>query len=344
MSANTAEKPEAEPRAARNQGAPSDEPSNVLVCIDETDAWKASIPHALAVASSFGGEVVLVKVIETPENGTAQLDPVDWEIRIRKARTNLENLAKEYTTPECAVKTRTLEGNMIEQLCACASQKPQDITAVSGSGGTKSWTSRHNMARLVDFDIGSVLMIPPNVALSKQQTYRRIFVPLDGSPVAESAIPKAVALAKAHKSELVICHIMPDPGITVIGPSDEGSVSLQRQVRQRNRQTGKDYLSRVGGRVKDAGVPVTTVFIEGADARRSLLQAARKHAADLIVMASHGQGAQPDVPAGHVASFVLDHSTIPVLMVRKQYRNGDAHAFKDVRSSGVRVPTNSNNG
>jgi nucleotide-binding universal stress UspA family protein len=344
VSANISHRPEAAARASDKQAGAADGASDVLVCIDETDAWKRAIPHARAVASAFGGEVVLVTVIETRENGRSQLDPVDWEIRKRRARTNLQNLAKEYATSECGIKTRTLEGNTIDQLCACASQRPQDITTVAGRGGTASLASQSHLAHVVDIDIGSVLMVPPDAEMPKGGKYRRIFVPLDGSPLAESAIPNAVALARSHEAELLLCHMMPDPGITVIGPSDESAEALQMQIRQRNMRTGKAYLKRIGGRVKDAGVQVKTVFVDSADVRRSLLEAARMHASDLIVMASHGQGGQPDVPTGHVAGFILHHSTIPVLMVRRQQGNGNTHAFSGVHSNGIRVPSKTNNG
>lgn len=167
MTEKTSEKPDPAPGVLDKPGTAFDGSCDVLVCIDETGAWRGSILHAQAVASSFGGKVVLVKVIETPEQGMPQPDPVDWEIQKRMARTKLKNLAKEYSTPECAVEIRTLEGNLIDQMCACASQKPHDITAVSGNGGAKGRTFRHNMRRLVDFDIGPVLLTPPNVELSK---------------------------------------------------------------------------------------------------------------------------------------------------------------------------------
>lgn len=344
MPAKTFEQPDFASRDIKAPGAPSDESPDVLVYVDETESCKSSIPHAIAVASSFGGKVILVKVLETQENGSMPIDPVDWEIRKQTARTDLENLVKKYSMPECVVKIRTLEGNLIDQLCACASQKPQDIIAVSRNDSTEGLRSRHSMRHLVDFDIGSVLLIPSNVSASNPQKYKRIFVPLDGSPLAESAIPKAVAIAKAHDAEVLICHIMPDPGITVIGPLDKTAAALHKQVWLRNSQTGKDYLKRIASRLKDSKVPVKTVFVDLGDVRRSLLETADKHSANLIVIASHGQSAQSDVPSGHVASFVLDHSTIPVLMVRKQHRNVDAHTFSDVRSSGLRVPAKTNNG
>ena len=344
MPAKTFDQPDFASRNIKTPGAPSDEPPDALVCVDETEACKGAIPHAIAIASSFGGEVILVKVLETRENGSRPLDPVDWEIRKKTARTDLENLVKKYSTPGCAIKIETLEGNLIDQLCARAPQKPQNIIAVSRNDSTEGLRSPHNMRHLVDLVIGSVLLIPSNFDESNPQRYKRIFVPLDGSPLAESAIPKAVAIAKAHDAEVVICHIMPDPGITVIGPSDKTAAALHKQIWQLNSRTGKDYLERIGSRIKDSKVPVTTVFVDSGDVRRSLLETARKHSADLIVIASHGQSAQSDVPSGHVASFVLDHSTIPVLMVRKQHINVDAHTFSDVRSSGVRVPAKTNNG
>ena len=321
-----------------------DETSDVLVCVDDTDAWKSTIPHAQAIASSFGGKVVLIKVFERSGSGAPPIDPVDWEIRKRSSRSNLEKLAEDYSTSECEVCIKIVEGNLIDQLCACATQNPQDITAVLRNGHKNGWRARSRFGHMLDLDIGSVLMIPPDLKSAVPTKYNRIFVPLDGSKLAEAAIPSAISIAKAHGAEVLICHVTPDIGITVIGPSDEADRALQEQIRKRNRQTGKGYLKRIGSTLKDCGVPVSTVFIENGDVRRSLLDAAREHGADLLVIASHGQSGQTDVATGHVTGFILDHSTNPVLMVRKQRLTEEAHAFSDVKSSGIRVPNKMNDG
>jgi nucleotide-binding universal stress UspA family protein len=330
--------------ASTTQGKSYDATSDVLVCVDDTDAWKSSVPHAQAIAASFGGKVVLIKVFERSGSGAAPIDPVDWEIRKKSSKSDLEKLAENYSTPECEVCIKIVEGNLIDQLCACATQNPQDITVLLRSGHMNGWRARSRLGHLVDLDIGSVLMIPPDVKSAEPTKYDCIFVPLDGSKLAEAAIPSAIAIAKAHSGEVLICHVTPDTGVTIIGPSDEDSRALQEQIQKRNRKTGKGYLKRIGGTLRDCGVPISTVFIEKGDVRRSLLDAAREHGADLLVIASHGQSGQTDVATGHVTGFILDHSAIPVLMVRKQHLTEEAHAFSDVKSSGVRVPNKMNDG
>ena len=346
VSATSSGKEDPDASVSKAHGKSSDEKSDVLVCVDEADAdaWKTSVHHAQAIASSFGGQVVLIKVFERPESGVAPIDPVDWEIQKRSARSDLEKLAENCSTPECEVSIKTVEGDLIDQLCACATQNPQDITVLLRNGHMNGWRARSRIAHLVDLDIGSVLMIPPDVKSAEPTKYDRIFVPLDGSKLAEAAIPSAISIAKAHSAEVLICHVTPDIGITVIWPSDDADRALQEQIRKRNRQTGKGYLKRIGSTLKDCGVPVSTVFIENGDVRRSLLDAAREHGADLLVIASHGQSGQTDVATGHVTGFILDHSTIPVLMVRKQHLTEEAHTFSDVKSSGVRVPNKMNDG
>lgn len=320
------------------------EASNVLVCVDDDESWKGSVRHAIAVASSFGGSVVLIKVFEPPNGRVNPLDPVDWEIRKRSVRTDLENFAKDHASPECAVTLETLEGDLVDQLCACATRHAGGIVVVRGPGVENGWTERSRINRLVDLDVGSVLMIPADAGSAEPPRFKRILVPLDGSKLGETALPAAVAVARAHDAEIFLCHITPDPATTFVGPPDEDTVALQERIRQRNRETGKDYLKRMAGRLKSSGVPVSVLLIEGGDARRSLLEAARGHAADLLVMASHGQSGHPDVPTGHVTGFILDHATIPVLMVRKQHQTERKHTHSGVRSRGVRVPAKTNNG
>ena len=183
-------------------------------------------------------------------------------------------------------------------------------------------------------------MVPGEAFTTAPTRYSCVFVSLDGSSAAESVIPNAAAIAKAQNARLVVCHVVPDPRSINIGLQDQELEDLQVRLVQRAKKVGQEYLNRIKDMLKGYGPTAATMMIIEGDARHSLLNAIREEGGDLLVMASHGQGMNPDLPSGHVASFILDHAEIPVLMVRPQRKPGDAHVYSDPVSRGTRPPSN----
>ncbi|WP_296424527.1 universal stress protein [Yoonia sp.] len=349
MSSATASAPMSttpEPSCTNHDNRP---PADLLVCIDENQLCAGVIPHALTMATAFGGKVVLLHVVESAKPRAANhLDPVDWEIRRREARARLSDLAQHYQTSDSEIEICILEGHATDQICARASEKAGDITVISGQhddGRHDTDTAQHiyasNVARrVIEADIGSVLMVPRSAFAQTPQTYSQILVPLDGSSIAESALPKAVRLAKAQKATLTICHVTAQPDMPQIGPPDDEVDRLQGRLMQRARQVGRHYLNTVKDALHDCGISVKTAIVEGDDVRRALIETVNRRNVDLLVMASHGQSGYTDVPSGHVTSYVLDHAQVPVLMVRQQHRTNGSHIVTDAKSKGVRPPSN----
>ncbi|MSU91761.1 hypothetical protein GE300_19465 [Rhodobacteraceae bacterium 2CG4] len=312
--------------------------AGVIVCVDVGHDPRAMIGHAQAVAEAFGVGVVLVSVIETHGTGAKAIDPLDWEIRRREVSTHLAYLAKEFSSEDCEIGVLVLEGQPADQICNCAKKGHHDILVMSRGSGEERWRTSKVARGVMASGVGAVLMVPAESTAKTFKGYNRVFVPLDGSSLAESAIPKAIRLARTHRSELVLCHVTPEPVLTEIGPVDSETVALKDRISQHNRRVGQCYLDRAKHSLKDAGVPVSARLVTGGDARRMLVEAIAEEIADIVVMASHGKSAHADVAVGDVAGFILDRSAVPVLMVRQTGKRKDNHIFRNARSEGVRHP------
>jgi len=314
---------------------------DVLLCVSEPRVSVQTIPHAQAVAEAFGGQVVLLHVVEPPANGTTPVDPVDWDIRRREMAKQLNCLARKFETPLRKIDVQILDGQCVEQTSAYVADRPHDIVAASRQSSTARWHLGELTRGVMASDRASILMIPANAPKLQEQSYTKVFVPLDGSARAESALPKAARLANAAQADLVLCNVTPPPGLTTTGVMDREVIDLMEKVTLRNKRVGQKYLTRIQNNMSDCGVPVSTRVVVGDDVRRSLIKAISEEGADFIVMASHGQSGHMDVPAGDVASFILEQSAIPVLMVRQPIKPRDEHVFVDVVSEGARLPAQS---
>ena len=311
----------------------------IIIGMRDPQSADRLMSQGIALANAFDGDVILLHAMETRNNGTFPVDPVEWDIHRRDIESLLGTCAKEYEQPDRNIGTHILEGSHPEQINAFMIAQPKDTIVVLGDGQSlPQETGKFAQAVLVSSRV-SILRVPSNGPRRKGSGYARILVPIDGSSRAESVLPRALKLARAEKSELILCFVTPPSGVAEIGVGDDEAAALRKQVTERNTRIGKSYLDGITNRLSDAGVPISTQTVVGEDARRLLLHVAKEQMADLIIIASHGQSGHSDVPAGDVASFIFKRSGIPVLMLRQSMKPAEEHAFGGTTSDGVRKPT-----
>ena len=144
--------------------------------------------------------------------------------------------------------------------------------------------------------------------------YRRILLPLDGSTVAEHALPHAIAVAKQFQAELILLKVIePPPGETILSTkNEEFSETWSEHVARR-------YLGRIATQVHQQGVLVNVVTVKGSAAEK-IVQFAEKADVDMIAMSTHARSGLDKLVLGSVTEGVLHTTDIPVLAVHPVLR------------------------
>jgi nucleotide-binding universal stress UspA family protein len=137
--------------------------------------------------------------------------------------------------------------------------------------------------------------------------FTKILVPLDGSAMAEEALPMAVGLARAHGATLLLLRAAEASTFPGVDPTEA-------QVKVTTEADG--YLGAVSARLAADGIAsVETSVWYGAPAY-GIVEGARVAKADLIVMTTHGRSGLGRLILGSVAEAVLRGTTTPILVVR----------------------------
>jgi len=158
--------------------------------------------------------------------------------------------------------------------------------------------------------------------------YKRILVPLDGSKLAECALPHVEQLANGCGTEEVILISVTEQvqGRTQAPEAQEIYYSTDRPEFQRTGSEmtvtfGKEekqaqrYLDRIAKKLDARGIKVRTEVLLWPPAE-AIASYAEDSGADIIVMSSHGRSGPSRWAYGSVADKVLRSSCIPVLMIR----------------------------
>jgi nucleotide-binding universal stress UspA family protein len=165
-----------------------------------------------------------------------------------------------------------------------------------------------------------------------QKMYKKILVPLDGSKLAEAALPHVEELVRGCDTEEVILVSVTErvQGYRAVKGSAEPLVlsgggwgsaiqpPLQRLVPEafgKKEKQAQKYLDRIARKLEAKGINVSTEVLLWKPAE-AIVDYANQSGCDLIVMASHGRSGPSRWAHGSVADKVLRSSCIPVLMVR----------------------------
>jgi len=158
--------------------------------------------------------------------------------------------------------------------------------------------------------------------------YKKIIVPLDGSKLAESALPHAEELAKGcGAGEVILISVTEQVRARTRAPeAQELHHSTDRPEFQRagadtivtfgkKQRQAERYLGRIAEKLESKGVKASTQVLLWPPAE-AIASYAKENGADIIVMSSHGRSGLSRWAYGSVAEKVLRSSCVPVLMVR----------------------------
>ncbi len=321
---------------------------HVCVCIDGSPVSNRIIPHGLAIARAFGASLSVLHVLEPQHrDGTlTSANPLEWEMQRTDARGYLDGISAEYGSPELPIKTVLLEGRVAEEICGWAASHHVDLTVLCshGASGRTDWSLASTAKKLIEGLSGPTLLVPAGVLEEppkREAIYERILLPLDASPRAESALPLAVRLAGMHGSELVLVHAVPVPELTRPAPLDEEELELERRLIDRNTRVGESYLAQLAERLIDQGLRVSTVLVHD-HVRFELLRCINGERPNLIVVSGRGRSGHTEVRLGSVTSFLLEHATAPILIVRESADARESLMPKRRDSESVRLPSLAN--
>lgn len=147
--------------------------------------------------------------------------------------------------------------------------------------------------------------------------FKRILVPLDGSELAEKALPYAEALAQKFGAELILLRVLLMMPEVVGGP--HGMIFHGRPTQDRHNVNTcvNTYLKGVMKPLREMHLlPARTVVLESPSAGEAIIDLACQERVDLIVMSTHGRSGLSRLVYGSVANKVLQHAPCPVFLVK----------------------------
>jgi nucleotide-binding universal stress UspA family protein len=289
--------------------------SSILVPLDGSQRAECALQIAEEVAQQLGAPLVLARVVPvTPVPFAASYMPLPAEAyqqlvddERRLALDYLNQKAQSLQERGHSVTVRIDEGDAAATLLDICSAEQIGLIVMTTHGrtGLARFALGSVADRLIRYNHVPVLLLRSNGRASSAPAWNlhRMVVPLDGSAVAESALPIVWELAGSVASNVILERVLPFT-------ADERARTQADDYLQAHADELQAQLSnqecRVTARVCEGVVPAEKI-IEGAEEEGRL-----------IVMATHGWSGMKRWVLGSVTDQVVHMAHVPVLVVHAE--------------------------
>ncbi|MFO0752595.1 MAG: universal stress protein [Thermodesulfovibrionales bacterium] len=137
--------------------------------------------------------------------------------------------------------------------------------------------------------------------------FKNILVPLDGSAMAEAALPAAAFLSKKFNAKVTLFHVV----------EKNAPREVHGQPHLKNAEEAEAYLRDTARQAFEEGLPVAAHVhtTEVDNVAESIVEHADELDHDVIVMCSHGRGKALHLLLGSIAQKIVAKGSLPVLLI-----------------------------
>ena len=289
----------------------------ILVPLDGSALAEQVLPHLHRLAAPAETMLVLVNVIAPMPYtiATMRYAPPDLlnyprssaEVYIAEQQQQLQAMGFQ-------VETHIVEGDAAANIVRVATATNVDLIAMTthGLSGFVRWALGSVAERVVCETLLPIFLVRETTVLARNKL-QRILVPLDGSPLAEQALPAAVALAQATGAELLLLQVIQtlDEGNQRILFKNEAAAQAAFAQWQTSAET---YLQQVAQPIQAQGVAcVCRVLL--ANVVETIIDTAEMAGIDLLVISTHGRSGLRRWFYGSVTNKVLRGVSCPLLVI-----------------------------
>jgi nucleotide-binding universal stress UspA family protein len=298
---------------------------HLLVPLDGSPLAEAALSAALTLSAKFDSEITLLRVVPSLNviiDGAAVMESLlDFRRQVfKEAETYLKMHQSSLRQQGYKAHRHLREGDSIAEIILdVAKGRDIDMIVMSthGRGGVARWVFGSVADKVLRHAQMPVLLIraQEDGAILPAPQFKHLLVPLDGSQLAENALPMAQELAANLQSKVTLLRVTKTP-YTPADVSGHAYGELVAVLQDEMRQEASDYLAATEQMFDRQGVEVDSEVLTGSPTAKVILDIVRQRHVDAIVMSTHGRGGISRWVYGSVADRILQSASVPVFLIR----------------------------
>jgi nucleotide-binding universal stress UspA family protein len=276
----------------------------MLVPLDGSAQADRILPYASWLAKCLHIPILLLSIIDLRAASSAR-GQGDVEQQLQQA---VDRLRREGVQADVAITA----GRPAEEILGVAESQGCDLIVLSTSTRPRSGTGI--LGRVTDkvFHASQIplLLIPPAAAeppMSPPYASSTLIVPLDGSALAEAALPFAADLGQRLSAQVMLSRAVPFAG-AIVDETTPPTGEIEARA----------YLGSLTEKLRSEGLTVQWRTLDGPPVEH-ILDLASQLPHSLVILTTHGRSALARWFVGSVAEGVVRAASIPVLVIPRQH-------------------------
>ena len=285
--------------------------SRISVPLDGSRLAEQILPFARFFAVPLNLPVDLFTVIESASDHQS-CSPA-------RARGYLEGVREKYFSSGVSTNFHVETGEAATVIIERYRNDPHCLLAMAthGMSGLRRWLMGSVTSKVVQHAANPLLIIRPTEKADPviPASLRTIIVPLDGSALAEKALPTVIGLAKPLKLEVQLVRAYTPAAETYI-IADGVIAQSTAQFNENIKSEAETYLDGKVQALRAEGLDNVISTAVLGDAATEIIDFAIRTENNLVAMSTHGRSGVGRWLLGSVAEKVVQHSQDPVLLIR----------------------------
>lgn len=280
----------------------------IVIPLDGSLTAEAVLPHVRRILRRVESEVLLVRaVVPTPvENAVLVTDTT-----LAAARAYIAGIQQRLERENIRATWEVRSGTALGVILDLVEERRATMIAMAthGATGLKRILLGSTAEAILRKSPVPVLVVRPFWAEDEEpptdepelMPIRNILLPVDGSDLAELAVPSTLELARLFEARTILLRVL-----------DESKDDDATEIHE-----AEEHLDAIARTFERRGID-TFVLVQKGEAVEEILTSARFHHADLIVMTTHGRSGLSRLVTGSVTEKVLRKASMPLLVVRAE--------------------------
>ena len=296
-------------------------PQHILVGLDGSPLAESILPYVSTLAKVLDAQVTLLHVVPGVHGWHDSdfyrfLSPLIRQEE-SEAYGYLRRVTDRLAEAGIRVQSRVSIGDAAAEILTTGQQAGADLIALAthGRSGLRRWVYGSVAEKVLHTTHTPLLLLrPTGEQPAPPLGLTQVVLPLDGSPVAETALPLAAELARRCGVPLVLLRVVETLPLTFVDPLSMAGGNYQA-ILDGLEKAAQEYLDQVATTLRHDDFSVQLVTAMGGPADK-IVRYSHDRPGSLVVMATHGRTGVTEVVLGSVARRVVLHGNTPTLMVR----------------------------
>lgn len=283
---------------------------NILVPLDGSELAERVLPAALYLAEAMHGSVTLLTVVAKKPSDDVNLMAQAIQTGEYEADLYLRSVKKHFLPSMVPIETAVITGKPDKDIIEYAKENGTNLIIMSthGRSGITRWSFGRTADKVLRRSPCPTVILRSEHDIEPDQ-FKRVLLPLDGSPLAERVLTPALEMAKSVGVELFMIHVVEKGSFYGFG-HDEAHIDAEIEAAQ-------TYLDELRDRAIPAGVAVHS-HIEVGSSADAIVDYAEAQEIDLIVVSSRGDSGFNNWMFGSVAEKVMKGAPCAILVIRQE--------------------------